>query len=232
MRRVVIREAISTDYDDIVTFYQEYPDDHVMLRTKEAVHNAITKGYFFLGIDLDATNSGRICAASAVYEIEAYSPTGGTLSLREAGGSNVKKEARGFGIHKIMHAARALHTNIFDRGGFHEYFGAILVPNPASVKNILRMGFEEWSDVPAALRADREEYVGQDQSLSFYRFPMSSLQIMARAMLNAYECPVLECRSNETLIQVELVLDVEVTKKYIEIVRAFSAGDLSEYITS
>lgn len=229
MTRFVIREALQTDLDDIVTFYQEFPDSHVMLRTEAAVRTAIRNGTFFLGIDTSATNAGRIFAASAVYDVEAILIGGGTMTLKEAGGSNVKEDRRGFGIHQIMHAARAMHEFILDRGGFHEYFGAIIVPNDPSVKNIMRMGFEKWQDVPPSLRAEREPYVGEGNNLEFYRLLPQSLPLHAKKLIETASRSLVENRHGE-LKQVELVLDIETVRKYMPILERVADNDISEIL--
>jgi len=229
MDRVVIREAIPTDYEDIEIYYREHPDPHVMLRSPEAVWRAIRSGVFFLAIDPAGKNSGRICGASAVYDIETAMLGGGAASLREAGGSNIKREARGFGIHKIFHAARALHTFALDAGGFHEYFGAILTPNIESERNIVLMGFEEWSDVPPALRLNREKFIRDDGGIKFFKLSTGALPQIARKMLEFYNKPILERRINGNLEQIDLVLDIEITKRYIDIVKLISDGDVSYF---
>lgn len=229
MKRIVIREAIPTDYSDIVTFYREHPDEHVMLRTPEAVTRAIENGVFFLAIDTEATNSGRICAASAVYDIEATLPSGGAISLKEAGGSNVRQEMRGFAIHKILHAARALHTYITDARGFHEYFGAIIVPNESSVKNIVRMGFVDWLDVPRSLRNERDSFATEGRKIRFFKFIPESLVASAQLILTFYNCSLLERRIDGQLEQVELVMDLELIRRYLPLLTTIADGDVSYF---
>lgn len=151
MRRFIIREAVHLDYSDIRKFYETNPDEHVMLRSEEAVRRAIDEGVFFLALDLSKTDGDRIFAASAVYTVTAQLATGGTVVLKESGGSNVNKQYRGFGVHEVFHWARALHKFILDRGGFDVYFGAIIHPNEPSQKNLLRNGFVEWTDPPPML---------------------------------------------------------------------------------
>ena len=227
MTRIIIREALSTDHDDIIGFYDEFHDDHVMLRSETVVKNAIRNGTFFLAIDINATNGGRICAASAVYDVNVELPGGGTIPLKEAGGSNVKPERRGLGIHKIMHAARAMHEFILDRGGFQEYFGAIIVPNENSVKNILRMGFEKWENVPESLRNERAPYAENGNEIAYYHLLENALPIHAKILIDAAEHGILEHRSS-TLEQAELVMDVETIRRYSPILRRVANGDFSD----
>ena len=230
MKRLIIREALASDYDDIVCFYREHPDLHVMLRDEATVRRAIENGTFFLAIDTEATNSGRICGASAVYDVIATLATGGSVLLKEAGGSNVKVDYRGFGIHKIFHAARSLHEFILDRGGFEHYFGAIILPNEPSVKNIQRMGFQAWPDPPTGLVQDRAHYAQSEEGIAYFRLLAEELPRHAEILL-AYDSRGHVSRVNpetDELEQVELILSIETIKRYKPLIEAIRTGACRE----
>jgi hypothetical protein len=231
VKRFIIREALLTDYDDIVAFYEENPDPHVMLRGEPAVRSAIRNGTFFLAIDNEATNAGRIFAVSAVYDVASALDGGGTIRLKEAGGSSVKAEYRGFHIHRIFHAARSLHEFILDRGGFDEYFGAIIIPNDPSVKNIGLMGFEPWANPPRALVDERLAYATPPAEVAFFRLGIQALPLHAELLLNYLSIGHVSRVSPESgeLEQVELVLSIETIKRYKPQVLKIAAGELSEW---
>jgi hypothetical protein len=230
MKRLIIREALPTDYDDIVCFYQENPDQHVMLRDEQAVRGAIGNGTFFLAIDTEATNSGRICGAGAVYDVIATLGTGGSVILKEAGGSNVKEAYRGFGIHKIFHAARALHEYILDRGGFEHYFGAIVMPNDPSVKNIRKFGFQPWPDPPLSLVIERLPYAQSEEGIAYFRLFEEQLHTHADYLLKLDALGHISRKHPETgaLEQVELILSIETIKRYKPILEAIRNGTFKE----
>lgn len=229
MARLIIREATAGDYEDVVCFYEENPDDHVMLRDEADVRNAISNGTFFIAIDTEADNNGRICAASAVYDVPSTLDSGGSVLLKEAGGSLTKPIMRGLGLHKIFHAARGLHEYILDRFGFDYYFGAIILPNPPSVKNIERMGFEPWTEAPKKLVEERAPYALTDEGIGFFRCKEAALQSHAKFLLDIQNVGhVVRHGENSQTEQVEVVLSIETLKRYRPIVEIIAAGDFEK----
>lgn len=225
MTRLIIREATAADYDDIVVFYRENPDEHVMLRNEATVRQAIENGTFFLGIDTEAFNSGRICGASAVYDVQSVLDTGGSILLKEAGGSLIKPAMRGLSLHKIFHAARGLHEFILDRQGFDHYFGAIIMPNEPSVKNIEAMGFERWPNPPAKLVEERAIYSVSEEGIAYFRLATSSLQRHAEYLLAVQNRGVVERKSSKgEFAQFEVILSIETLKRYRPVVEQIAAG--------
>jgi len=226
MSRLIIREATAADYDDIVAFYRENPDEHVMLRDEQAVRQAITNGTFFLAIDTEAFNSGRICAASAVYDVQSTLDTGGSILLKEAGGSLVKQSMRGLGLHKVFHAARGLHEYILDRHGFELYFGAIILPNEASVRNIRAMGFEPWENPPHKLVEERSVYAIGEEGIGYFRLRPTALQAHAKHLLAVQNRGIVEGKdASGGVVQFEIILSIETLKRYRPIIEQIALGE-------
>jgi hypothetical protein len=175
MKRFIVREANLFEFEDVRAFYKANPDEHVMLRAEEVVKAAISEGVFFIALDTEKEDSSRIFAASAVYSVPVRDEGGKIIILKEAGGSLVNPNYRGLSVHKIFHCARVLHEFILDRGGFAEYFGAIICPNDPSVANINQAGLEPWHDPPASLVAERAPYAKEGQEIKFFRFPEKAI---------------------------------------------------------
>lgn len=229
MARLIIREATAGDYEDVVCFYEENPDEHVMLRNEADVRNAISNGTFFIAIDTEADNNGRICAASAVYDVPSTLDSGGSVLLKEAGGSLTKPNMRGLGLHKVFHAARGLHEYILDRFGFDYYFGAIILPNPPSVTNIEKMGFEPWPEVPRRLVEERAPYALSEEGIGFFRCKEAALQTHANYLLNIQNIGHIVRRDgNSQGEQIEVVLSIETLKRYRPVVEIIAAGDFEK----
>ncbi len=228
MRRFLIREATIAEFDELREFYEKNPDEHVMFRHDNAVKKAINDGVFLIAIDTSLEDGERIFGASAVYTVSAQRDTGGTITLKEAGGSNVKKDYRGFGVHKVFHWARSLHKFILDRGGFETYFGAIICPNPPSEANIVKAGFLPWDDVPASLVAERQSYAdpAAGQSVQFYSLRKEALVEHAKCLLMQDKRELLERRTEAGVEQVETHLMLETLKSYRRIIEDLSQGNL------
>ncbi|MDQ0466567.1 hypothetical protein QO010_004362 [Caulobacter ginsengisoli] len=228
VRRFLIREATIAEFDDLREFYERNPDEHVMFRHDDAVKKAISDGIFLIAIDTSLEDGDRIFGASAVYTVNAQRDSGGTIVLKEAGGSNVKKDYRGFGVHKVFHWARSLHKFILDRGGFEVYFGAIICPNDPSEANIAKAHFLPWDDPPSSLVTERQAYADPEngQSVKFYRLPKEALVEHAKQLLMQDKREILERRVNDTVEQVETHLMLETLRSYRRIVENLSQGDL------
>ena len=218
MKRILIREAHLYEFDDIRRFYECYPDDHVMLRAPDVVNAAISGGGFFLAIDTSLSEEDRIIGASAGYSISAQLEHGGSVTLKEAGGSLVIEPYRGFGIHKVFHYCRSLHHFILDRYGFKEYFGAIVCPNDQSVSNIKKMGFDEWDTPPQSLVDARLPYAKEDgQEIKYFKFPMESLKNHAENIIQLHRRGLLE--NMRTSEQAEMIISVETIKRYNKVLQ-------------
>ncbi|MGD0144061.1 MAG: hypothetical protein ABSC92_12950 [Rhizomicrobium sp.] len=228
MKRVVIREANLYEYDDIWKFYQKNPDDHVMIRAEEAVKSAIADGVFFMALDTDIISDGdRIFAVSAVYSKPYLVEGGGTVLLKEAGGSLVHPGYRGYSIHKIFHCARVLHEFILDRGGFAEYFGAIICPNDPSVSNIERAGFVPWTNPPAALCAERAPFAKEGQEIRFFRFPIEALPALAEQLLRAADQGKIVKAEGDKIEEWQLVVDLQLLRWYRPILEGLAKRDFN-----
>lgn len=229
MKRIVIREANLYEYDEIRAFYEKNPDPHVMPRPEDVMKLAIADGVFLIGLDTDILVDGeRIFAVSSVYNVPARDRGKAPMLLKEAGGSLVNQKYRGYSVHKVLHCARILHMFILDRGGFDQYFGAIVCPNPASVSNIEKAGFVPWSDPPESLVADRAPFAKEGQTIQFYRFPEASLQKTAADLLTFANRGRLSRDNNDGQFEeCQLVLDLQLLKWYRPILEKLAVGDLS-----
>ena len=221
MSRFVVREASRHEFDDIRAFYEANSDGHIRQRADEVILRAIDEGVFFVAIDTSINDgANRIVAASAVYTIETTYPSGGTLLLKECGGTLVKPEYRGFSLQKIFLWVRSLHKHILDRNGFDHFFCSIRVPNEHSVKNVLSAGFQRWESPPESLIDQRTvDPVSKGKlDVEFYRLPISSLRIHAEKLLAQELRGIVERRNGKVLDQVELHLSIEVLTRYRQIV--------------
>jgi hypothetical protein len=230
VRKFLIREAHLYEIEDIKAFYRRNPDPHVMLRNDSAIEEAINEGVFLIALDLSKEEGDRIFAASAVYTVRCAEADGTSLVLKEAGGSNVHLDYRGFGVHKIFHCIRGLHEHFLDTGGFSTYFGAIITPNNPSEKNIRRMGFEVWENPPGSLVEIRNAYCDNGQKINFYKLPAASLPTMARTLIADSVRGSLTKSSNGDYETVELELRVELFKRYKSLLEKVASNDLSSLI--
>ncbi|MEQ1754684.1 MAG: hypothetical protein ABL973_11185 [Micropepsaceae bacterium] len=215
------------EYDDIRRFYEENPDEHVMFRGEEVVKRAISSGVFFLALDTDKDSTNRIFGASAVYDVPCQDDKGGSLLLKEAGGSLVAPSYRGFGIHKVFHHLRMLHEQVLDKNGCDAHFGAIICPNKESESNILKAGFEPWHEVPAALVNERAPFAKEGQEIRFFKFNKDNIVQQAALLLKAEYRGNVSRDYNGSNEAVPLVLDVELLKHYRPVIEQLARGDLS-----
>jgi hypothetical protein len=192
--RFLFREASQHEFSEIRQFYLRNPDDHVMFRAEPDVRKAIADGVFFLALDVTRSEGDRIVGASAVYTIAAPDSSGPKRLLMESGGSRVADEYKGFGLHKLFHAARALHKFINDRKGFDRYFAAIICPNDPSVRNCGTMGFTPWEDPPVSLVTAREQFAKAGQQVRYFQLSQPALVKHAQRLL---ECDVVGSLTND-----------------------------------
>jgi hypothetical protein len=160
-----------------------------------------------------------------VYSVPAKTDAGKTIILKEAGGSLVNGDYRGLSVHKIFHCARVLHEFILDRGGFVEYFGAIICPNPPSEANIQVAGFEPWPDPPTSLVAERAPYAKEGQEIRYFRFVEKNLQTAAKKLLTYANRGKLSRDINGGHEECQLVLDLQLLKRYRPILEGLAKGD-------
>ena len=221
--RLIIREASLHELEDIRRFYQDNHDPHVMFRADPDVKSAIDDGVFFLAIDVCKPDDKRIVGASAVYSVVVKDAAGNEIILKESGGSLVSPEYRGYGLHKIFHSARALHKFVFDRGGFDHYFGAILCPNPASEKNILKAGFTPWDNPPAGLVAAREPYEVDGMKVRYFELKPAALSDHAKNLLESAE--IGSVTHAKTALIAKLDLPIQLLRHYRLLVEKLANGD-------
>lgn len=209
----LLEQANSKNIPNILTFYKENPDRHIMPRPEDILSLAASNGNLFLLYD----NNNEIAGVSGIYGLKIDNNF-----YVEAGGSLIKEKWRGNGLHKILHYARSLtaHT-IEDR--FEEYFGAIICPNPQSVGSIKNCLFEEWKSPPSKLVADRAAYAGKNEHIEFFRLPEKSMYRHASLLIDTF--------NNKSFIhhnkKINIIININIINDFLPQIEEFARLDRS-----
>lgn len=101
----------------------------------------------------ECAEEGRLFLVSEADEVlgvaGVFQPCGD--AFWELGGTLVKEPVRGYGLQRLMLAARVAHVEFFRGPGDDVLFASVAAKNEASIDNLKRRGFDEWVDPPQVL---------------------------------------------------------------------------------
>lgn len=203
VQSLLFREAEMSEIPDIKAFYTNNPSKHVMVRIDQALQRAIADRCLLVVEALHPAGTSDWAAVSGVYSYDEYDG----LLLKEAGGSLVNSNYENLGIHKVLHALRAVTTHVVEPD-FDHYFGAIITPNPKSEHNLYKTGFVDWPTPPEKLVADRRQFALPGQTIKFFELPKTRLQGptgLAKTLLDYYTARVIQRNSTSTPIDIRTI---------------------------
>lgn len=175
-----LREVRLNEVDKVKEFYNHNPDRHVMPRPDDILIKAVNNGYLFAVFASNFEFRDKIVAVSGC-----YASIFDNKIYMEAGGSRISENYQGLGLHRILHFVRAL-TAYINEEDLSSYFGAIICPNPPSVKNIIRCGFVNWENPPEELVNERTIYAGDSETIEYFYLPKSELRTHANNIIKIF----------------------------------------------